>query len=1026
MASSGNTARSQPWSSASPEGGQHPVDVAVEVADRGVDLAQGDTQAGHGVRVPAVGGRRRRPAPPQPRGRLAAWTEWWPPPRSTSWSSTAPIRVRSATRSTGWAARPASASPPSRPSPPRSSPSWPPAAAARACSRPTRPRSTSWPTSTPRPSPPARGGRRRRRRRARPGQAARPPADRRPRPPRARRPRADHGRPRRRGDRGVGQLGPPRRRRGAGRRRHGQARRPRAQLRERRRRRVRRRRPPPGPGGDGPRPPLLPGGRQPAARGPRRRPHPLGRRATGRTGSGGPSPGSSRRCSRPCPWPAIPRWGEPGPTPPRPRCGGGGGRPTTCARCGPCATGRRPSCAARAHPSARSSAARAASVTSSSRCRPSSSCTAAPIPSCARPPRSPPWPRWPAAGTSPRTTPTGCRRPTGSCAGSSTPCRSRTTSRSTPCPPTATSGAASPACSATGAAPTPVRPRRSTATWPATGTSSAASTSASTSARCSTRSAGAGRLSPEAAAGALASFGFADAERTRAAVRELTRGLTRTSRMMQQLLPLLLDWLSVVARSRPRPARPAQAGRRRSTGDRAGPRLPGQPRRRPEALRAAGHERPAGRRAGRQPRPDPPPRRPGPAADARPRRAGGLGRQHAVVAVGPRRAAAGAAALARAPPAGRGRPRRVRPGRRRHGRTRPHRPGRGLRRDRARRRSTRRSRSRSWRSGGSPGASCPTPATSTCCSSTTSGRRGRRARLADHDEGLRVAGGVLRFLAGSTPAHRIYAIDATLRPEGRQGALARSLDGYRAYLDRWAETWERQALARARPVAGDPELGQRFLDLLAEAVWDRPAHRGARARDPPDEGPHRARAHPAGRGPRVPPQARAGARCRTSSGPCSCSSSAPGSGCRRRWARSTPSRPTGPWPAPTPRCCGRPTGSASRPGTAGGSWARRPTAPDSLPVRPDDLLHLARSLGTTPSALREDYRRVDPPGPAGGRAPVLRRRLTRPTGDVARVTRDCDDDAHVSERWRGTCRSRPRSVRSSTSSRPRGRPPASS
>src|ERR687897_2972258 len=56
--------------------------------------------------------------------------------------------------------------------------------------------------------------------------------------------------------------------------------------------------------------------------------------------------------------------------------------------------------------------------------------------------------------------------------------------------------------------------------------------------------AGAGRMSPDAAANALASFGFADAERTRQAVRELTRGLTRSSRMMQQLLPLLLDWLS--------------------------------------------------------------------------------------------------------------------------------------------------------------------------------------------------------------------------------------------------------------------------------------------------------------------------------------------------------------------------------------------------------------------------------------------------------------------------------------------------
>ena len=51
-------------------------------------------------------------------------------------------------------------------------------------------------------------------------------------------------------------------------------------------------------------------------------------------------------------------------------------------------------------------------------------------------------------------------------------------------------------------------------------------------------------LTEEAAAARLAAFGFSDVERTRQAVRELTRGLTRSSRLMQQLLPLLLDWLS--------------------------------------------------------------------------------------------------------------------------------------------------------------------------------------------------------------------------------------------------------------------------------------------------------------------------------------------------------------------------------------------------------------------------------------------------------------------------------------------------
>ena len=51
-------------------------------------------------------------------------------------------------------------------------------------------------------------------------------------------------------------------------------------------------------------------------------------------------------------------------------------------------------------------------------------------------------------------------------------------------------------------------------------------------------------LTEEVAATRLAAFGFTDVERTRQAVRELTRGLTRASRLMQQMLPLLLDWMS--------------------------------------------------------------------------------------------------------------------------------------------------------------------------------------------------------------------------------------------------------------------------------------------------------------------------------------------------------------------------------------------------------------------------------------------------------------------------------------------------
>lgn len=63
-------------------------------------------------------------------------------------------------------------------------------------------------------------------------------------------------------------------------------------------------------------------------------------------------------------------------------------------------------------------------------------------------------------------------------------------------------------------------------------------------------------------------------------------------------------------------------------------------------------------------------------------------------------------------------------------------------------------------------------------------------------------------------AEKVLEIDADLRPEGKQGALVRSLDSYRDYYERWAETWEFQALLRARPFAGSPQVGQAFLKLI--------------------------------------------------------------------------------------------------------------------------------------------------------------------------------------------------------------------
>ncbi|MDR3084452.1 MAG: bifunctional glutamine-synthetase adenylyltransferase/deadenyltransferase, partial [Streptomyces sp.] len=57
-------------------------------------------------------------------------------------------------------------------------------------------------------------------------------------------------------------------------------------------------------------------------------------------------------------------------------------------------------------------------------------------------------------------------------------------------------------------------------------------------------------------------------------------------------------------------------------------------------------------------------------------------------------------------------------------------------------------------------------------------------------------------------------IDADLRPEGKSGPLVRTLTSYAAYYRRWSLVWESQALLRAEPVAGDEDLGRRFIELI--------------------------------------------------------------------------------------------------------------------------------------------------------------------------------------------------------------------
>jgi [glutamine synthetase] adenylyltransferase / [glutamine synthetase]-adenylyl-L-tyrosine phosphorylase len=82
-----------------------------------------------------------------------------------------------------------------------------------------------------------------------------------------------------------------------------------------------------------------------------------------------------------------------------------------------------------------------------------------------------------------------------------------------------------------------------------------------------------------------------------------------------------------------------------------------------------------------------------------------------------------------------------------------------------------------------------------------------------------LAAGLVRVCSQSTPEGALFPVDPNLRPEGRDGPLVRTLASHRAYYDRWAKTWEFQALLKARPVAGDLALGRDYIEMLSPLLW---------------------------------------------------------------------------------------------------------------------------------------------------------------------------------------------------------------
>lgn len=87
------------------------------------------------------------------------------------------------------------------------------------------------------------------------------------------------------------------------------------------------------------------------------------------------------------------------------------------------------------------------------------------------------------------------------------------------------------------------------------------------------------------------------------------------------------------------------------------------------------------------------------------------------------------------------------------------------------------------------------------------------------DIATRLAVQTMRGISGVEIEPPLWEVDANLRPEGKQGALVRTLDSHLSYYDRWAKSWEFQALLKARPIAGDAELGEAYVRAVQPKIW---------------------------------------------------------------------------------------------------------------------------------------------------------------------------------------------------------------
>jgi glutamate-ammonia-ligase adenylyltransferase len=99
------------------------------------------------------------------------------------------------------------------------------------------------------------------------------------------------------------------------------------------------------------------------------------------------------------------------------------------------------------------------------------------------------------------------------------------------------------------------------------------------------------------------------------------------------------------------------------------------------------------------------------------------------------------------------------------------------------------------------------------------GARGAELETAGLRAATALASGMIRVCSQSTAEGALFPVDPNLRPEGRNGPLVRTVASHRAYYERWAKTWEFQALLKARLAAGDAGLAAEYLATVGPMVW---------------------------------------------------------------------------------------------------------------------------------------------------------------------------------------------------------------